>query len=63
MLNDLQSTNGTTLNGAPSRQQPLSDGDEIRIGEAVLTYRGPADAPPGAALPGLPSLPNPGPRG
>jgi hypothetical protein len=63
MLNDLQSTNGTTVNGATVTTTALSDGDEIRIGETVLTYRAPADAPQGAALPGLPSLPNPGPRG
>ncbi len=63
MLNDLQSTNGTTLNGVTVTTTPLSDGDEIRIGETVLTYHAPADAPQGAALPGLPSLPNPGPRG
>jgi Protein of unknown function (DUF3662)/FHA domain len=63
MLNDLQSTNGTTVNGVAATTTALSDGDEIRIGETVLTYRAPADAPQGAALPGLPSLPNPGPRG
>lgn len=63
MLNDLQSTNGTTVNGVTVTTTALSDGDEIRIGETVLTYRVPADAPQGAALPGLPSLPNPGPRG
>jgi hypothetical protein len=63
MLNDLQSTNGTTINGVAATTTALSDGDEIRIGETVLTYRAPADAPQGAALPGLPSLPNPGPRG
>jgi Protein of unknown function (DUF3662)/FHA domain len=63
MLNDLQSTNGTTVNGVTVTTTALSDGDEIRIGETVLTYRAPADAPQGAALPGLPSLPNPGPRG
>jgi Protein of unknown function (DUF3662)/Inner membrane component of T3SS, cytoplasmic domain len=63
MLNDLQSTNGTTINGVAVTTTALSDGDDIRIGETVLTYRAPADAPQGAALPGLPSLPNPGPRG
>jgi len=63
MLNDLQSTNGTTVNGVTVTTTALSDGDEIRIGETVLTYRAPSDAPQGAALPGLPSLPNPGPRG
>ena len=63
MLNDLQSTNGTTVNGVTATTTALSDGDEIRIGETVLTYRAPADAPAGAALPGLPSHPYPGPRG
>jgi hypothetical protein len=63
MLNDLLSTNGTTVNGVAATTTALSDGDEIRIGETVLTYRAPADAPRGAALPGLPSLPDPGPRG
>ena len=63
MLNDLQSTNGTTVNDVTVTTTALSDGDEIRIGETVLTYHAPADAPQGAVLPGLPSLPNPGPRG
>jgi hypothetical protein len=38
MLNDLQSTNGTTVNGVTVTTTPLSDGDEIRMGETVLTY-------------------------
>lgn len=63
MLNDLQSTNGTTVNGVTATTTALSDGDEIQIGETVLTYRAPAQAPQGAALPGLPSLPNLGSRG
>jgi hypothetical protein len=41
MLNDLQSTNGTFLNSARATTAALVDGDEIRIGEAVLTYHGP----------------------
>ena len=46
MLNDLQSTNGTTVNGIAVTTTALSDGDEIRIGETVLTYRAPANATP-----------------
>lgn len=55
MLNDLQSTNGTTVNGVTVTTKALSDGDEIRLGETVLTYRAPADARAGSfQLPGLP---------
>ena len=52
MLNDLQSTNGTTVNGVTVTTRALSDGDEIRLGETVLTYRAPATVSP--QLPGLP---------
>jgi hypothetical protein len=52
MLNDLQSTNGTTVNGVAVTTKALSDGDEIRLGETVLTYHAPAAGPP--QLPGLP---------
>ena len=38
MLNDLQSTNGTQLNGAPVTSAMLVDGDEVRLGETVLVY-------------------------
>jgi type II secretory pathway predicted ATPase ExeA len=41
---DLNSTNGTTVNGRPIRQQILSDGDEIGVGAYTLTYEG---GPPG----------------
>jgi hypothetical protein len=60
MLNDLQSTNGTTVNGVTVTTTALSDGDEIRIGETVLTYRAPADAPAPnlPSRPGLPSAPD-----
>ncbi|MCD6290153.1 MAG: FHA domain-containing protein [Anaerolineae bacterium] len=38
-LHDLDSTNGTYLNGRRvTRPEPLRDGDEIRIGQAVLTF-------------------------
>ena len=60
MLNDLQSTNGTTVNGVTVTTTALSDGDEIRIGETVLTYRAPtaAASPSAPSLPGLPSVPD-----
>lgn len=38
---DLNSTNGTYINGirlVPQRPHPLSDGDEIRLGEYELTF-------------------------
>ena len=62
MLNDLQSTNGTTVNGVAVTTKALSDGDEIRLGETVLTYRAPADASANAtSLPGIAR--DQGPRG
>jgi hypothetical protein len=47
MLNDLQSTNGTTVNGLAVTTTALADGDEIKLGETVLTYRAPSSAPMG----------------
>jgi pSer/pThr/pTyr-binding forkhead associated (FHA) protein len=41
MLNDLQSTNGTTVNGAAVTTVALADGDEIRLGETTLSYHAP----------------------
>ena len=41
MLNDLQSTNGTTVNGATVTTKALADGDEIRLGETTIIYQGP----------------------
>lgn len=38
VLVDLGSTNGTLVNGAPIKEAPLSDGDEITIGATVLRY-------------------------
>jgi pSer/pThr/pTyr-binding forkhead associated (FHA) protein len=39
-LEDLQSKNGTFLNGTRlSASAPLSEGDEIKIGKVVLTFR------------------------
>jgi hypothetical protein len=39
MLNDLQSTNGTTVNGVTVTTTALTDGDEIRLGETVLIFQ------------------------
>jgi hypothetical protein len=38
VLVDLDSTNGTLVNGAPVKEVPLSDGDEVTIGATVLRY-------------------------
>jgi len=37
-LEDLNSTNGTTLNGQPIHVTPLGPGDEIRIGRVQITF-------------------------
>ncbi|MSP12647.1 MAG: FHA domain-containing protein [Chloroflexi bacterium] len=42
MVEDLNSTNGTFLNGqrlAPVRPQPLKDGDALRLGKVQLSFR------------------------
>ncbi len=39
MLEDLQSTNGTRLNGKRVRSAELSDGDEIHIGQTLIQFR------------------------
>ncbi len=38
-LVDLQSTNGTTVNGASTSSATLADGDQIGVGTTVLVYR------------------------
>ena len=39
LLEDLQSANGTTLNGAPlARPVPLQDGDRLSFGEVAAIY-------------------------
>jgi pSer/pThr/pTyr-binding forkhead associated (FHA) protein len=35
---DLQSTNGTRVNGIPVREQLLADGDEVSVGTTVLRF-------------------------
>ncbi len=38
VISDLGSMNGTVVNGAAIREQPLADGDEIRLGNTVLRF-------------------------
>lgn len=38
VLTDLGSVNGTSVNGRRIQQQPLRDGDEIRIGNSQLRF-------------------------
>jgi DNA-binding CsgD family transcriptional regulator len=44
ILLDLESRNGTTVNGHRVVRHPLRDGDRIRIGETLLTYTDGDDA-------------------
>ena len=39
LLVDLQSTNGTYINGIQISRAPLTQGDEVRIGDCVMRYR------------------------
>jgi transcriptional regulator with PAS, ATPase and Fis domain len=38
LLTDLDSRNGTLVNGVPIRSRPLADGDQIRIGDSILLF-------------------------
>ncbi len=38
LLTDLQSTNGTRVNGVPVRERVLEDGDEIVVGTTAIHY-------------------------
>ena len=40
VLRDLESLNGTIVNGVPVRTHPLTDGDQIRIGDSALIFVG-----------------------
>ena len=42
---DLESRNGTFVNGLRVRERVLADGDEVTIGEVVFQFRIPAEAP------------------
>lgn len=56
-IEDLQSSNGTLLNGKPVQRRMLRDGDQIQIGKTVIVYREgviatkPAEAPRPSAAP------------
>jgi pSer/pThr/pTyr-binding forkhead associated (FHA) protein len=39
LLTDLQSSNGTRVNGRVRQQSRLRDGDEIQIGDTILRFR------------------------
>src|SRR2546423_9860123 len=39
LLTDLQSSNGTWVNGSARQQSRLRDGDEVQIGDTVLRFR------------------------
>ena len=61
-LNDLGSTNGTTVNGNPVQTWQLVDGDVIRVGHSTLVFRtqaldvGPHQAPEGPEETGCASI-------
>ncbi|MEZ4282945.1 MAG: FHA domain-containing protein [Myxococcota bacterium] len=38
VIEDLQSTNGTRVNGKRVRSAPLSEGDEIQIGQTLFRF-------------------------
>lgn len=38
-IEDLQSSNGTLLNGKPVQRRMIRDGDQIQIGKTVIVYR------------------------
>ena len=38
VIEDLQSTNGTKLNGKRIRSAPLNEGDEIQIGQTLFRF-------------------------
>jgi transcriptional regulator with PAS, ATPase and Fis domain len=55
LLTDLDSRNGTLVNGVPIRSRPLVDGDQIRIGDSVLLFvavSAASEAPSPASMPG-----------
>ena len=45
IVEDLDSSNGTYVNGRPVREHRLASGDQIQLGGTLLLYTGPADAP------------------
>ena len=39
-VRDLNSTNGTFLNGEQIREEELRPGDEVQVGETILVFEG-----------------------
>ena len=39
VVEDLQTTNGTRINGKRVRSGKLNDGDQIQIGQTLITFR------------------------
>ena len=62
-VEDLQSHNGTLLNGKPVQRRVLRDGDQIQIGTTTIVFRETAGAAPGApvATPPSPAATSPSP--
>ncbi len=50
VIRDLESANGTEVNGVPIREQPLSDGDLIAVGETQFRFSAEAAAPEGGTV-------------
>jgi Nif-specific regulatory protein len=48
LLTDLESLNGTFVNGRPVREHLLSDGDQIAVGESRFVFVAGGEAPPAA---------------
>ena len=42
---DLHSSNGTFVNGKPVGQHTLGSGDQVQVGNTLMLYTGPSDAP------------------
>ena len=38
VIEDLQTTNGTRVNGKRVRSSPIADGDQLRVGKTILTF-------------------------
>ncbi|MDH3686890.1 MAG: FHA domain-containing protein [Myxococcales bacterium] len=45
VVEDLQSTNGTKVNGKRIRSSPLTDGDEVQVGNTIFEFQ--RQDPPG----------------
>ena len=54
LLTDLDSRNGTMVNGVPIRTRALADGDQIRIGDSILLFA--AGAPSSPAQSAAPAI-------